>query len=90
MEIPDTLTWRKLNNKPSMNMKSISILAFVLNITQPIIIFLLIYFLFKPKHESITFIICFSLGFILYIVLSIRTYFLNLIWWNKNLFMVYI
>lgn len=106
MQLPEALAWRKLNKKSSVNIKTSSILAFFLNITQPIIAFTLIYYLTKPKYDTFTFGLSFSLNFLyicfwIYALLFLQNWswnikplqsceHLNLAWWKNNNFIVFL
>ena len=106
MQIPEALAWRNINNKSSTSMNFNSKLAFVLNTTQPIVAFLIIYMFMKPKLNSFAFgasfasILIYTL-FWIYALLFLQNWewdikpekkcsHLNLDWWRNNYYTVII
>ena len=106
MQIPEALAWRTLNKKTSISMKSSSVLAFFLNITQPIITFLLISYVINSNYNTFIFGSSFSLVFLyicfwIYQLLYLQNWtwnikplqhcdHLNLGWWTNNYFFVFL
>ena len=104
MQIPEALAWRNINNKSSPSMNFCSRLAFALNVTQPIITFLLIYYIMKPTHKSPALYFSF-IATCIYILSWMYIFFylqnwnwdiapktkcdhLNLGWWQSKLYLI--
>lgn len=51
MQIPEALAWRNINGKPSLSMYHCSLLAFILNILQPVVTCMVLFQLRNDKTE---------------------------------------